>query len=295
MPNCVLAYSGGLDTSVILGWLMDEGYDVHAVYVDLGQPCEDREAILQKARNIGAKLGPDRRRPGGTLPRFRLSRAAVAGEVRRHVSAGHVDRPAADLEGLPAGRPRGRGRRLRPRGHGQGQRPVPLPVGRRGPAIRTSSIIAPWRIEKFRQQFPGRSEMIAYCQQKKIPVKASVGQALQLRRELPAHQLRGGQAGRPERQRRRAGRVRHDRLAAEGPRQDRERHDRLRGGRAGERQRPAARRVRDRLAVERDRRPQRRRPDRHGREPLRGHEEPRRVRGPRHDDPLRGPSRWSSS
>ena len=49
MPNCVLAYSGGLDTSVILGWLIDEGYDVHAVYVDLGQPCEDREAILQKA------------------------------------------------------------------------------------------------------------------------------------------------------------------------------------------------------------------------------------------------------
>ena len=42
MPNCVLAYSGGLDTSVILGWLIDEGFDVHAVYVDLGQPCEDR-------------------------------------------------------------------------------------------------------------------------------------------------------------------------------------------------------------------------------------------------------------
>ena len=51
----VLAYSGGLDTSVILGWLMDEGYDVHAVYVDLGQPCEDREAILKKARDVGAR------------------------------------------------------------------------------------------------------------------------------------------------------------------------------------------------------------------------------------------------
>src|SRR5258708_34129830 len=33
---------------------MDEGYDVHAVYVDLGQPCEDREAIMKKARDIGA-------------------------------------------------------------------------------------------------------------------------------------------------------------------------------------------------------------------------------------------------
>ena len=52
--KCVLAYSGGLDTSVILGWLQDEGYEVHAVYVDLGQPCEDRQAILDKARNCGA-------------------------------------------------------------------------------------------------------------------------------------------------------------------------------------------------------------------------------------------------
>ena len=54
MPSCVLAYSGGLDTSVILGWLQDEGYDVHAVYVDLGQPCEDRQAILKKAKDCGA-------------------------------------------------------------------------------------------------------------------------------------------------------------------------------------------------------------------------------------------------
>ena len=52
MPSCVLAYSGGLDTSVILGWLIDEGYDVHAVYVDLGQPCEDPEAILSTASTV---------------------------------------------------------------------------------------------------------------------------------------------------------------------------------------------------------------------------------------------------
>src|SRR6187549_3295675 len=54
MPSCVLAYSGGLDTSVILGWLQDEGYGSHCVYVDLGQPCEDRDAILKKARDHGA-------------------------------------------------------------------------------------------------------------------------------------------------------------------------------------------------------------------------------------------------
>ena len=52
--RCVLAYSGGLDTSVILGWLIEQGHEVVAVYVDLGQPCEDREAILAKARDCGA-------------------------------------------------------------------------------------------------------------------------------------------------------------------------------------------------------------------------------------------------
>src|SRR6185312_12885577 len=35
-------------------------------------------------------------------------------------------------------------------------------------------LIAPWRMEKFRQRFRGRTEMIAFCNQKKIPVKASV-------------------------------------------------------------------------------------------------------------------------
>ena len=53
--SVVLAYSGGLDTSVLVGWLMDKGYDVHCLYVDLGQPCEDIEAILQKDLDIGAK------------------------------------------------------------------------------------------------------------------------------------------------------------------------------------------------------------------------------------------------
>ena len=52
--SVVLAYSGGLDTSVLVGWLQDEGYDVHCLYVDLGQPCEDRAAIMKKARALSA-------------------------------------------------------------------------------------------------------------------------------------------------------------------------------------------------------------------------------------------------
>ncbi|HPC47273.1 MAG TPA: argininosuccinate synthase [Deltaproteobacteria bacterium] len=51
----VLAYSGGLDTSVILKWLVDEfGYEVVCFVADLGQ-AEELEGVEEKARNTGAK------------------------------------------------------------------------------------------------------------------------------------------------------------------------------------------------------------------------------------------------
>ena len=49
----VLAYSGGLDTSVILKWLLEQGYEVFAYMADIGQK-EDFEVAEQKALKIGA-------------------------------------------------------------------------------------------------------------------------------------------------------------------------------------------------------------------------------------------------
>jgi argininosuccinate synthase len=49
----VLAYSGGLDTSVTIRWLADQGYEVHAVAVDVGQR-EDFDAIADRAKRAGA-------------------------------------------------------------------------------------------------------------------------------------------------------------------------------------------------------------------------------------------------
>ncbi len=173
MPSCVLAYSGGLDTSVILGWLMDEGYDVHAVYVDLGQPCEDREAILEKARRIGAKsarlidaqqeLCRDFAFPvlqwqakyegvyllGTSIARPLISKLCL--QVAREVGAD------AYVHGAT--------------GKGNDQCRFQLAAEALDPTVQ---IIAPWRIEKFRKLFPGRTDMIAYCAEKNIPVKASV-------------------------------------------------------------------------------------------------------------------------
>lgn len=169
----VLAYSGGLDTSVILGWLMDEGFDIHAVYVDLGQPCEDREAILQKARNIGAKSARivdvqeelcrdfafpvmqwDAKYEGTYLLGTSIARPLISKvclQVAREVKA------TAYAHGAT--------------GKGNDQCRFQLAAEALDPSVK---IIAPWRIEKFRKAFPGRKEMIAYCEEKKIPVKASI-------------------------------------------------------------------------------------------------------------------------
>ena len=172
MPSCVLAYSGGLDTSVILGWLQDEGYDVHAVYVDLGQPCEDREEILQKAKTHGAKssrivdvqeeLCRDFAFPvlqwqakyeglyllGTSIARPLISKACL--QVAREVQADAYAHGAT--------------------GKGNDQCRFQLAAEALEPTVK---IIAPWRIEKFRQLFPGRTEMLDYCERKGIPVKAT--------------------------------------------------------------------------------------------------------------------------
>lgn len=174
MPEkVVLAYSGGLDTSVIVGWLLDEGYEVHCLYVDLGQPCEDRAAILDKARTIGAasaelvdvqeELCRDFAFPimqwqakyenvylmGTSIARPLIAKACL---VRaREVGASAFAHGAT--------------------GKGNDQCRFQLAAVALQPDI---TIIAPWRIERFRRQFPGRREMLAYCEKKNIPVKASL-------------------------------------------------------------------------------------------------------------------------
>jgi len=173
MKSCVLAYSGGLDTSVILGWLMDEGYDVHAVYVDLGQPCEDKEAILQKAKDIGAKSAQivDAREEmcrdfafpvlsfqakyegpyllGTSIARPLISKVCL--QVARDVGA------TAYAHGAT--------------GKGNDQCRFQLAAEALDANIH---VIAPWRMKKFRDQFPGRTELINFCKDKDIPITVSL-------------------------------------------------------------------------------------------------------------------------
>lgn len=49
----VLAYSGGLDTSVEIAWLKNKGYDVIACCIDVGEG-KDLEEVKQKGLSVGA-------------------------------------------------------------------------------------------------------------------------------------------------------------------------------------------------------------------------------------------------
>ena len=121
----VLAYSGGLDTSVAVKWI-NETYDmdVIAYTCDLGQG-QDIQAIRQKALRTGAvdAIAED------AQPVHRLLRLAVAHgrrPLRGQVPAGHRAGPPPDRA---AHGPRGAGawrRGRRPRLHGQGERPGPV-------------------------------------------------------------------------------------------------------------------------------------------------------------------------
>lgn len=172
MKSCVLAYSGGLDTSVILGWLQDQGFEVHAVYVDLGQPCEDRQATLEKAQTCGAKTARivDAREElcrdfafpvltwqakyeqiyllGTSIARPLISKICL--QVAREVGAKAYAHGAT--------------------GKGNDQCRFQLAAEALDPNI---NVIAPWRIPEFRKAFPGRTELIAYCNERNIPVKAT--------------------------------------------------------------------------------------------------------------------------
>ncbi len=174
MPSCVLAYSGGLDTSVILGWLIQEaGYEVHAVYVDLGQPCEDREEVLQKARHAGAASARiiDDREPLCRDFAFPVL-AWQARYEQRYLLGTSIARPLITRSCLQVAKEVGATAFAHgATGKGNDQCRFQLSADALDANI---TVVAPWRMPEFRGQFPGRTEMLAFCKKHDIPVKASI-------------------------------------------------------------------------------------------------------------------------
>src|SRR3954465_14833440 len=168
----VLAYSGGLDTSVILRWLR-ENYDAEiiAFCADIGQ--QDELAGLEaKALATGATscVIEDLRDEFARDFIFPMMQAGAIYEgqyflgtsiarpltAKRMVEIARAEKADAIAHGAT--------------GKGNDQVRFELTAAALAPEL---EVIAPWRQERFRDAFPGRAEMIQYCEDKKIPVQAS--------------------------------------------------------------------------------------------------------------------------
>jgi argininosuccinate synthase len=168
----VLAYSGGLDTSVILKWLIDRGYDVIAYVADVGQD-DDFAVVEKKALKIGASkvfiknlqkefvtdyifpalkanaIYENRYLLGTSLARPVIAKYQI--QIAEQEKAEYVSHGAT--------------------GKGNDQVRFELAYYALNPKIK---VIAPWKMQEFLDQFKGRTDMLNYAKEKGIPVKATV-------------------------------------------------------------------------------------------------------------------------
>ena len=179
----VLAYSGGLDTSVILKWLK-ENYqaEIIAFAADVGQ-AEELKGLKKKALATGAsKIYVDDLQAEFAqdfiFPMMRAN-AIYEGQyflgtsiarpliAKRMVEIALKEGAAAIAHGAT--------------GKGNDQVRFELAAAALAPDLQ---VIAPWRIEAYRNEFPGRAEMIAYCAKHKINVQASAKKPYSMDRNL---------------------------------------------------------------------------------------------------------------
>jgi argininosuccinate synthase len=168
----VLAYSGGLDTSIILRWLK-ENYqaEIIAFCADIGQE-EELEGLEAKALKTGASkcVIEDLQEEFARDFIFPMMQAGAIYEgqyflgtsiarpliAKRMVEIAKKEKAEAIAHGAT--------------GKGNDQVRFELTAAALAPELR---VIAPWRDERFRKQFPGRTEMIAFAQKNGIQVEAS--------------------------------------------------------------------------------------------------------------------------
>ena len=168
----ILAYSGGLDTSVILKWLSNKGFDVIAYVANVGQN-EDFKAIEEKAYATGAskvyiedlrkELVTDYIYPalkantiyeGTYMLGTSLARPIIA---KRHIEIAKKEGTKYVAHGAT----------------GKGNDQVRFEFGYYM-NMSDVKIISPWKDSEWLSQFEGRSDMLAYAEKYGIPVKASL-------------------------------------------------------------------------------------------------------------------------
>ena len=187
----VLAYSGGLDTSVLLKWIKDT-YQAEVVCfaADIGQG-EELSGLKQKAVKSGAsKIYIDDLREEFTRDFvFPMIRAAGIYESR-YLMGTSIARPLIAKRQVEIAVKEGADAIAHgATGKGNDQVRFELTAYALRPGIQ---VIAPWREERFRDQFPGRQAMIDYCAAHKIPVEATAKKPYSMDRNLLHISFEGG-------------------------------------------------------------------------------------------------------
>ncbi len=167
----VLAYSGGLDTSCILKWLIDKGYDVVCFVGNVGQP-EDFEAAREKALKIGASkvYVEDLRREFVTDFIFPAIQANAVYETR-YLLGTALARPCLARRQVEIAEKEG-AKFVSHGATGKGNDQVRFELT----CYSLSSnleVIAPWREDDFLARFKGRTDLMNYAAEHGIPVTAS--------------------------------------------------------------------------------------------------------------------------
>jgi argininosuccinate synthase len=166
------AGSGGLDSCTITRWLTDMGVQVVCFTADLGQPDEeDVSAIRDRMLLAGAKefvLLPAREGIAEAGVQVIQAQACYEGRYWNTTGIARCVLTKAMVEEMKK-----RGLTIFSHGatgRGNDQVRFQLITNMLAPEF---EIYAPWRDEEFLSRFPGRSEMIDFCQEKGLPVTAS--------------------------------------------------------------------------------------------------------------------------
>lgn len=186
----VLAYSGGLDTSVILKWLINAGYEVICYIANVGQD-EDFERVKSKALKIGATkvviedlkqefieeyifkaMQSQAYYEGSYLLGTAIARPLIGkrlASVAQEIGATHFAHGAT--------------------GKGNDQVRFELVLHQMMPE---ATIIAPWREATFLSQFKGREDLIAYANKEGIPISSSLEKPYSMDENLLHTSFEGG-------------------------------------------------------------------------------------------------------
>lgn len=171
MEKVVLAYSGGLDTSVILKWFLEKGYEVIAYIADVGQD-EDLEAAREKALKVGASrvYVEDLKREFVTDYIFAALKGSATYEGR-YLLGTSLARPIIAKRQVEIAAKEGATYVSHgATGKGNDQVRFELSYYALNPEIK---VLAPWKDEEFLNQFQGRTDLLDYAEKHGIEVDAT--------------------------------------------------------------------------------------------------------------------------